>query len=161
MAAEHAGLIASRRRQPEIAALFEDAEAYEPSRTFETEMTLDPGGTQVRILHPGHNHTPGDAVVHLPGESVVFCGDLVSNGYHVNYEDAAMENLEAGLDLLRSLKARTYVPGHGSPGGAEVLDAQSRYHEAVRQAARSGDIGQVRAAFPDYLLTEVLGSLKS
>src|SRR5580765_4585666 len=75
MAAEHAGLIASRRRQPEIAALFEDAEAYEPSRTFETEMTLDPGGTQVRILHPGHNHTPGDAVVHLPGESVVFCGD--------------------------------------------------------------------------------------
>jgi glyoxylase-like metal-dependent hydrolase (beta-lactamase superfamily II) len=164
MAAEHAGLIASRRRQPEIAALFEDTEAYEPSRTFETEMTLDLGGTQVRILHSGHNHTPGDAVVHVPAESVVFCGDLVSNDYHVNYEDAAVENLESGLDFLRSLRARTYVPGHGSPGGPEILDAQSRYHEKVREAAQSLDSEEaaerIRAAFPSYQLAEVVGSFR-
>ena len=164
MAAEHPGLVASRRRQPEIAALFEGAEAYEPSGTFATELALDFGGTPVRVLHPGHNHTPGDAIVHLPEESVVFCGDLVSNGYHVNYEDAEVRNLEAGLELLRSLQARTYVPGHGSPGGPEILDAQSRYHEVVGEAARS--LGpkeaaeRIRAAFPSYRRTEVIGSLK-
>jgi cyclase len=160
MVAEHPGLIESRRRHPGTAALFEGAEAYEPSRTFEAEMSLDLGGAPIRIFHPGHNHTPGDAVVHLPGESVVFCGDLVSNGYHVNYEDAAFENLAAGLDFLRSLGARTYVPGHGAPGGPEILDAQQLYHDTVREAARSGDLERVRATFPEHLLTEVIGSMK-
>lgn len=158
MAAEHAGLIASRRRQPEIAALFQDAEAYEPSRTFGEEIVFDLGGTEVRILHPGHNHTPGDAVVNLPAESVVFCGDLVSNGYHVNYEDAEMGNLDAGLEFLRSLGARTYVPGHGAPGGPEILDTQTRYHETVREAVRRGDDSLIRARFPEHLLEAVVGS---
>jgi len=162
MAAEHAGLIASRRSQSDIASLFEDAEAYEPSRTFRDETTLDLGGTVVRVLHPGHNHTPGDAVVHLPGESVVFCGDLVSNGYHVNYEDAAFGKLEGGLNLLRSLGARTYVPGHGTPGGPEILDAQSRYHAAIAQARREADADKaadwIRSRFPDHLLEIVTTS---
>ena len=88
MAAEHPGLIESRRRQPEIAFLFRDAEPYLPARVFDESLTLDLGGTQVRVLHPGHNHTPGDAVLHVPESSTVVCGDLVSSGYHVNYEDA-------------------------------------------------------------------------
>ena len=163
MAAEHGGLVASRRRQPAIARLFEDAEAYQPSRTFTGEVVLDlGGGTVVRVLHPGHNHTPGDAIVHLPAESVVFCGDLASNGYHVNYEDAAFENLEPGLGLLRSLGARNCVPGHGPPGGPEILDAQSRYHAAVREARSDGDPKKgaewIRARFPDHLLGLVVES---
>ena len=82
---------------------------------------IELGETRARIFHPGHNHTPGDAAVHLPEESVVICGDLVSRGYHVNYEDAAVENLAGGLDLLGSLEARTSVPGHGDPGGPDLL----------------------------------------
>jgi len=35
MAVEHPGLIASRRRQPDLADLFGDAEPYLPSRTFD------------------------------------------------------------------------------------------------------------------------------
>jgi cyclase len=163
MAAEHPGLIASRRLQPEIASLFRDAQPYRPSRTLEGDITLDLGGTEVRLLHPGHNHTPGDAVAYLPEESVVVCGDLVSAGYHVNYEDAAVENLERGLEMLRALGARTLVPGHGPPGGPELLDRQSRYHAAIRDTARSEPdfttaISRIRSLFPGYLLEEVLPS---
>jgi cyclase len=162
MAAEHPGLIASRRLQPEIASLFRDAEPYVPTRVFDRDITLDLGGTEVRVLHPGHNHTPGDLVAHLPEESLVVCGDLVSAGYHVNYEDAAVENLERGLETLRALGARTLVPGHGPPGGTELLDRQSRYHSAIRAAARSAtdpeeSLARIRSLFPGYLLEEVLG----
>jgi cyclase len=163
MAAEHPNLIASRRRQPDLADLFGDAEPYLPSRTFDEELTLDLGGTEVRILHPGHNHTRGDLIAHLLEESVVVCGDLVSAGYHVNYEDAAVENLDRGLETLRALGARTLVPGHGAPGGPELLDQQSRYHSAIRNAARSEAdsaraISRIRTLFPGYLLEEVLPS---
>jgi glyoxylase-like metal-dependent hydrolase (beta-lactamase superfamily II) len=137
MGAEHPGLIASRRSRPEIASLFQDARAYLPSRTLEGNITLDLGGTEVRVLHPGHNHTPGDMVAHLPEESVAVCGDMVSAGYHVNYEDAAVGSLERGLETLRALGACTLVPGHGPSGGPELLDRQARYHCAIRDAARS------------------------
>ena len=162
IAAEHAGLVAERRKQPEIAALFSDAEASMPSRIFEDGLTLDLGGTQARVIHTGHGHTPGDAIVHLPQESVVVCGDLASAGYHVNYEDAEVEHLDRGLAALCALGAGTYVPGHGSPGGFEILDAQARYHAAARAAAGSADAAdRLRAAFPDHLLSIVLPSIEA
>ena len=160
MAAEHPGLIASRRRQPEIAELFRDASAYSPSRTFEDAVDLDLGGRSVHVFHPGPNHTPGDAVVVVPEESVVFCGDLVSNGYHVNYEDAAVENLREGIATLRSLGAAAYVPGHGKPGSMDLLDAQLRYHSTVRDAVVSGKDPdrRIREALPDHRLGLVVPS---
>ena len=163
MAAEHPCLIESRRRQPDIAFLFRDAEPYLPASVFDESLTLDLGGTQVRVLHPGHNHTPGDAALQLLDSSTVVCGDLVSSGYHVNYEDAAAANLDRGLETLRALGARTLVPGHGAPGGPDLLDQQSRYHSTIRDAARSEPdsaraISRIRTLFPGYLLEEVLPS---
>ncbi len=163
MAAEHPGLVASRRLQPDIADLFRDAEPYLPSRTFNEVLTLDLGGTEARVFHPGHNHTPGDAVVHLPEASVLVCGDLICAGYHVNYEDAALENLAQGPETLRALDARTYLPGHGPTGGPELLDAQRYYHEAVRQVVLSSGnrpdaAERIRSIFSAYRLEKVLSS---
>lgn len=163
MAAEHEGLIEARRRQPHLAGLFADAEAYLPAVVFERAFAFDLGGTQARASHPGPGHTSGDTIVHLGEESVTICGDLVSSGYHVNYEDATVANLEGGLELLRSLGARTYVPGHGSPGSVELLDAQAVYHRTLRALAdRSGDwiefSSLARGAYPNFLLEEVLSA---
>ena len=157
MAAEHPGLVASRRNEPALAALFADAEAFAPERVFEDGVTLPLGGVEARVIHTGHGHTPGDAVVHVPQESVVVCGDLVSSRFHVNYEDADVRNLDAGLAALSALNGRTYVPGHGPAGGPEILDVQARYHAAARAAAASPDPGgSLRASFPGYRLEIVL-----
>ena len=163
MAAEHPALIESRRRQPEIASLFRDAEPYLPESVFDESLTLDLGGRHVQVFYPGHNHTPGDAVVHVPDSETVICGDLISSGYHVNYEDADAGNLENGIGFLRSLGARTYVPGHGPAGGPELLDDQARYHSQIRRAAASSPdasaaLDRIRSLFPGYLLEEVLPS---
>lgn len=163
MAAEHPALIESRRRIPGLAELFSDAKPCLPSLDFEDGvLTLDLGDCEARVFHPGAGHTRGDAVLHLPEESVTICGDLVSAGYHVNYEDAAIENLEKGLEVLRALATRSYVPGHGAAGGPELLDDQLRYHRSVAGAARTADPAQMRerlrSEFPGYLLEEVIGS---
>jgi glyoxylase-like metal-dependent hydrolase (beta-lactamase superfamily II) len=153
MAAEHPGLIEARRKVPQLAELFRDAEPRLPDLAFDDAVSIDLGGAQAHVFHPGRGHTAGDLVVHLEKESVAICGDLVSAGYHVNYEDATVEALEDGLRRLRGLGVRTYVPGHGTAGGAEILDDQLRYHAAVG-AASSADV--LRSRFPDYLLPEVL-----
>ena len=93
----------------------------------------------------------------MPEESVAICGDLVSSGFHVNYEDADMRHLGAGLAALSALNCRTYVPGHGPAGGPETLDAQARYHAAARAAAAGPDPGgSLRASFPGFRLEIVL-----
>ena len=162
MAAEHPALIRSRRRIPGLAELFADAKPCLPSLDFEEGvLTLDLGGCVARVVHPGPGHTAGDSVVHLEEESVTICGDLVSAGYHVNYEDAAIESLETGLAVLRDLQTRSYVPGHGAVGGPHLLDDQLEYHRAAA-GARGSDSSRPRhplhARFPGYLLEEVIGS---
>ncbi len=161
MAAEHPGLIDARRKIPALADLFADARPCRPSLDYEDGvLTFDLGDCVVRVIHPGPGHTPGDSIVLFDGESVAVCGDLVSAGYHVNYEDAALANLQTGLDVLRSLGARTYVPGHGAAAGPELLDDQLRYHRAVADAARAADPASARDAlrsrFPGHLLEELL-----
>jgi glyoxylase-like metal-dependent hydrolase (beta-lactamase superfamily II) len=153
MAAEHPGLVEARRRVPQLAEMFRDADPYVPTVVFGDAVEIDLGGSRARAFHPGPGHTAGDLVVHLEAESVVVCGDLVSAGYHVNYEDAAVENLEGGIRTLRDLGARTYVPGHGAPGGAEVLDEQLDYHAAV---AAASSVEEIRRRFPGHALEEVL-----
>jgi glyoxylase-like metal-dependent hydrolase (beta-lactamase superfamily II) len=85
-----------------------------PTKTFEKEMTLKLGGRDSRILHFQPAHTPGDSIVWLPGEGVVFAGDIVfvdrllgvlpfssARGWLASFEDMA------------KLKPRLIVPGHG------------------------------------------------
>jgi len=161
MTAEHPKLIAERRQVPHLAELFADARPGRPSLDFEDEvLTFDLGGSEAHVFHPGPGHTAGDAVVHFEPESVAACGDLASAGYHVNYEDAALGNLEAGLEKLRALGVRTYVPGHGKPGGSEILDDQLRYHRAIAEAAAAADpagaMERLRSGFPGFLLEEVI-----
>jgi cyclase len=153
MEAEHAGLIEARRRVRELAELFRDVEPHLPGIVFGDAIEIDLGESRARVFHPGPGHTAGDVVVRLERESVVVCGDLVSAGFHVNYEDAVLENLENGIRALRDLGARTYVPGHGAPGGPEILEEQLRYHAAV---AAASSVEEIQRRFPGYALTEVL-----
>jgi cyclase len=166
MATEHPPLIAARRGDPSLAELFADAEPGSPGLTYSDALTIDlRGGTRARIVHPGHGHTLGDSIVFLPRESVAICGDLVSNGYHVNFEDASPAGAVDALDVLSSLGAETHVPGHGPVGGPDILENQKWYYAAVREAIGEGTaaghgepeiVATVKKLFPGFLLEAVL-----
>lgn len=151
MAAEHPGLIAERRAQPELRELFADAEPTRPSVTFDESLTLHVDDLEVEVWHPGWGHTPGDAFLYVPGERVAICGDLVFNGYHYNYEDASPEGVRKGLEALRALDADTFVPGHGQVGGPEALARQAEYHDAVESIVRGAVTSASEASIAEAL----------
>lgn len=157
MAANHPALVAARRADAALAVLFADAEPHAPAVLFDDRWRVDLGGIPVEVRRAGPAHTPGDAVVLLPSERAVACGDLVSAGYHFNYEDAEPAALSGALAALAALPADLFVPGHGPPGGREIVEAQARYHaEVARIAAASGTADEAREAirgrFPGFLL---------
>jgi glyoxylase-like metal-dependent hydrolase (beta-lactamase superfamily II) len=169
MAKEHPGLIAERRRSPEVAYLFESAAPYVPSRIVSDTFLLEAGGLLLEVFHPGHAHTPGDLCLYAPDLGVLVAGDLVSTGYHPNLEDADVAGMRAALGRLRLLPFRTLVPGHGPPGGREDVDEQLRYldtaESAVRRTLESGTEDEACAAlaraFPSFRLEIVLPALVS
>jgi glyoxylase-like metal-dependent hydrolase (beta-lactamase superfamily II) len=159
MAAQHPGMIEARRRDPALSPLFADAAPYAPAVTFQDRHVVQLGDTVVEVRHLGPGHTPGDAVVLFPSEDAVACGDLVFAGYHFNYEEADAGLLAQRLSELAALPVSRFVPGHGAPGGREILDAQVRYHaEVERIVASSASPEAARAAiearFPDLALRE-------
>ena len=167
MAAEHPGLIAERRASPDVAALFADAVPVVPTRLVREPVVLEGGGIRAVVRRCGPAHTPGDLRVDLPSLGVVLTGDLVSNGYHPSLGDADLEGWRASLlDLLRT-EAVTFVPGHGEPGGREIVEAQLAWFDAAAalslEAGRRGDGPAAVAAalvrlYPANRLRAVLGA---
>lgn len=103
-----------------------------PDRPVAGELTLDLGGREVRLVHPGPGHTGADLVVVVPGTgasdpAVVFCGDLVEeSGEPQAGDDAVPARWPATLDALLALGGGTarYVPGHGAVVDARFVRAQ-------------------------------------
>ena len=96
------------------------------SRTFPLAeaVSLPVRGERVEVLHPGPAHAPDNVVTHFVDRGVVFAGclcfsaDRETPGYT---GDADMAAWPAALERVGALGAKVVVPGHGAPGGAELL----------------------------------------
>ncbi|MEU7280607.1 MBL fold metallo-hydrolase [Streptomyces sp. NPDC045431] len=117
---------------------FGDIDVTAPSLTYEDRLTLHVGSTEVELIHPGVAHTPGDTIVHLPGQSVVFTGDLVFEGGTPFLASGSLRGSLRAVELLRSLGARTVVPGHGPLTDPSAYDATERYLRYVAELAEKG-----------------------
>ncbi|MCM3875039.1 MAG: MBL fold metallo-hydrolase [Thermoanaerobaculia bacterium] len=167
MAKEHPGLIAERRRIPEVAHLFEAARPYVPSRIVFGTFLLEAGGLRLDVFHPGHAHTPGDLCVYAASLGILVSGDLVSTNYHPNLEDADVAGWRAALEALRGIPFRTLVPGHGPAGGREAVEDQLRYldrtrnivSETPKSAGEDEVLSALARAFPEFRLRIVLPAL--
>lgn len=85
-----------------------------PTMTFKGEMTVFMGDLEVKLLQLGRGHTKGDTVVWLPGEEVLFSGDLVEYGATPYTGDAYLSDWPHTLDAVRALGAKALVPGRGA-----------------------------------------------
>ncbi|MDO8989141.1 MAG: MBL fold metallo-hydrolase [Sideroxyarcus sp.] len=85
-----------------------------PDRYFDQSETLTMGGQEIRLLYFQGGHTPGDCVVWLPKQKVLFSGDLV-------YVDRLLGVLPfsntsdwlASFAAMEKLEPETIIPGHG------------------------------------------------
>jgi glyoxylase-like metal-dependent hydrolase (beta-lactamase superfamily II) len=97
--------------------------------TFGDGATLDVPGSPRVILVPGH--TPGSAVLHMPGHDTLFVGDAFATlavttgqtGPRVAPFTADVPTAVRSLDRLADVEAGLALPGHGEPWRGGVAEA--------------------------------------
>lgn len=128
------------------------ADAPRPELTFRrSPFVLKDATREVDFYFFGWAHTRGDGFVWLPKERVLCTGDAAINGRSAvsGHEgprnklwDANLGNWPQVLDKAEALHPLHVLPGHGEPGGTEILEGQRSFIEdlldAVRKQAAEG-----------------------
>ena len=92
---------------------FDKARGRAPTRTFDRRLNLQVGSKSVELQMLGPAHTKGDTLVWVPGDRVVFTGDLLFiDGTPVMWAGPVGNWLRA-CDQILSFNADFIVPGHG------------------------------------------------
>jgi len=117
--------------------------AEPPKQTFrESPFVLEDGKRRVEFHFFGWAHTRGDGFVYLPNEKILCTGDAVTNGPHNYIGDGNIGNWPNVIAQAKKLSVQQVLPGHGGPGGADVLDGQQKFmqelHASVKQAIDQG-----------------------
>lgn len=81
----------------------------------------------VEVFYPGPGHTRDNVVVYVPGARVLFGGCAVHEAARRtagNVADADLDAWAASVERVRDRypEAEVVAPGHGAPGGPELLD---------------------------------------
>jgi cyclase len=106
-----------------------------PRQTFAGDkFVLDDGTRKVEFHFFGWAHTRGDGFVYLPKEKILCTGDAVANGPYNYLADGNSANWPAVIAKAQRLDVTTVLPGHGPPGGKEVLSGQVQYLTELRKA---------------------------
>ncbi len=98
-----------------------------PQQTFKGEYKLKAGERELELYYPGPGHTVDNIVTWIADEKVLFGGCLVKAGDYKTLGFTKEADLAAWPATLVRLKnrfpaVRLLVPGHGDPGGPELID---------------------------------------
>jgi glyoxylase-like metal-dependent hydrolase (beta-lactamase superfamily II) len=87
--------------------------ASEPIDADRHEMEV--GGVRMTMIYTADAHFPGDIMLHLPEESVVFTGDVVYTERLLGIQpESDPEGKLANFQTLEALSPDIVVPGHGA-----------------------------------------------
>ena len=96
-----------------------------PQHAIETPYTFTAGDWRVIAAYYGAGHTQDNIVAWLPGQSVLFGGCLLKawDASKGNLEDADTTQWSHTIRLVQAAYpgVNIVIPGHGSPGGAGLL----------------------------------------
>ncbi|MBI1262264.1 MAG: MBL fold metallo-hydrolase [Rhizobiales bacterium] len=107
-----------------------------PTTTFDTEITRKVGDKTVHIMHVGPAHTPGDALVYVPEDKVVFTGDILFIEGHPIMWEGPVSNWIDACNRIIAMDVETVVPGHGPITDKKGVAAVRDYLTYVRDEAR-------------------------
>jgi cyclase len=111
-----------------------------PTVLFEEKMVIEGSKRKVELHCLGGGHTPSDTFLYLPEEKIGFMGDLVTVDLHLPLYDP--EQFRTILEKVKLLDIETVVPGHGFPGGNELVCTLEKYLsfliENTKEAVKNG-----------------------
>jgi len=91
----------------------ESMQIVRADRWLDENTTFDLGGVRFHIHHLGPAHSPEDVIIVLPGEGVVFGGDILFAGRIPFVGEADSKRWLERIDRLLELKPRLIITGHG------------------------------------------------
>jgi glyoxylase-like metal-dependent hydrolase (beta-lactamase superfamily II) len=95
------------------------------------------GARRVELHHFMFGHTRGDTFVYLPKEKILCTGDAVVNGPYSDPKNAYMGNWSNEIRAAQQLDVEYVLPGHGDPGGKELLEGEIRFFDALYKAVEA------------------------
>lgn len=106
--------------------------AEPPKQTFDTTpFVLDDGTRRVEFHYFGWAHTRGDGFVYLPKEQIIATGDAIANGAFNYMADGHIANWPKVAETAGKRKIKFVLPGHGRPGGMEVIEGQGKFMREI------------------------------
>ncbi len=132
---------------PEQAHLLDDVVLTRPHETYDgAQARIDLGGRMVEMRTWGTAHTPGDQIIYLPDDGIVFAGDLLEERMFpivpffppmIEAEEIDIARWETVLRDIIGLAPKMIVPGHGNLAGTELPKAVLAYFADIRQRVQS------------------------
>ena len=107
-----------------------------PNRTFDDQLIITVGDKTVELTDLGPAHTNSDTIVWLPGDRVVFTGDLLFNEGHPIMWAGPIENWIAACEYIIDLDPTVVVPGHGPITDKTAVANMKDYFEYIRIETR-------------------------
>ena len=127
------GLAEAHRKRADSFSLEKTAEILErtnkpvPRNWFAERMSLSCGETRVELAFLGGGHTVDNIVAWIPASKILFGGCLVKSLNATNLGNTEEADLVSYPTTLKKVKerypdAKIVVPGHGRPGGLDLID---------------------------------------
>jgi glyoxylase-like metal-dependent hydrolase (beta-lactamase superfamily II) len=126
------------KNRPDVAELHRDTPEPPKQDIAQPQFVLNDGQRKIEFLHYGWAHTRGDGFAYLPKEEVLCTGDAVVNGPYNATMDANIGNWPTVLRAAEKLKVRSVLPGHGVPGGRELITGQEQFMAELYKAVKAG-----------------------
>jgi glyoxylase-like metal-dependent hydrolase (beta-lactamase superfamily II) len=99
--------------------------------------TLKVGSTELKVLSYADAEAKTAHPVFEPKTGSLFSGDLAYNNVHAWLKDTPPAKWITALEDLKKLGVKQVYPGHGEPGGPEILDATLQYLRDFEEAVKA------------------------
>ncbi len=117
---------------------FSGIELTPPTTTFDKEMTVQVGNKSVELYNVGPAHTRGDVLAYVPGDKVIFTGDIIFNEGHPVIWDGPIANWQAACERILALDVDVVVPGHGPVTDKTYVRKFKGYLDYIEAESRKG-----------------------
>jgi cyclase len=115
---------------------FSNITLTKPTRTFSGELDLHVGDKAIKLIEVGPAHTRGDTLVYLPGDKVVFTGDILFNEGTPIAWAGPVGNWIRACDRILDMDVDVVVPGHGNIADKAAVSAMRGYLQYVSDESR-------------------------
>jgi cyclase len=104
-----------------------------PELTFQGKMTFHGSKRDLELVTVGPAHTPEECYLVLPGEKIIFTGDLAFfDSPPFIAEDCSLQGWMEQLGGFIRSEVEVFVPGHGGLGGKANLELEQSYLISMR-----------------------------